>query len=190
MLTLILGPMCSGKSLEIVQTFSKFKYAEKNFVILQPVANVRDKQLTSRQGISLPCVKIESLAELEKYSLLEYIGIDEIHMFEKSNIKEAREAVKPILKLLNKGRKFYISGLDLNYQGQLFNVIKALIELGPTEIMMKSSVCVCCQNMDATYSQILSNDGQPVTRGLSSISPDDGTFMYEPRCRRCFVFPK
>jgi thymidine kinase len=189
MLTVIFGPMCSGKSLELIHIFSKLKYTERSFKLIQPIANVRDEKLYSRQGASLESEKIKELPDIEKYSLVEFLGIDEFHMFETSTMREAREQVKIILKLLNKGVKVYVSGLDLNHQGKMFNIIRALLELGPNEVHMKSSVCTKCQNMDAVYSQILTKDRKPVTHKLPLINPDDGTYLYEPRCRHCFAFP-
>ncbi|MCX6808540.1 MAG: thymidine kinase [Candidatus Berkelbacteria bacterium] len=189
MLTLILGPMCSGKSLDLIHFFSKLNYTDRSFKIIQPSANIRDENLQTRQGASLPSIKINSLSEIEKFAMVEYLGLDEVHMFETTTIREARRSLKPILRLLNRGVKIFVSGLDLNYQGKMFNIVQALFELGPNEVKMKNSVCVKCQNMDAAYSQVLNQKGKPITRNLPPILPDDGTYLYEPRCRRCFVRP-
>ncbi len=176
-LTLILGPMKSGKSYELISFFAPLTYTKLKFGLYQSVHNVRDSFLTSRNGVKLEAKKINSLREILNDDV-EVIGIDEIHMFEP-------EDIEVIEKLLKKGVRIIISGLDTDYEGKLFDTIARLIELVPEEIKYRQAVCEICQTPAAIYTQILKNN-QPITSGLQPLVPEDGTYNYLAVCRNCF----
>ncbi len=136
------------------------------------------KKISSRIGLNIESQKIKSLSEID--SSLDIIGIDEIHMF-------PPEEIKYIEKLLEEGKTIIASGLDLDYQGKLFETIKKLLELGPDKIIYKKAFCEVCQRANASFTQIVNKDGQPVLEGLGSVVPDDGTFVYRSVCRKHFI---
>jgi thymidine kinase len=177
-LTLILGPMKSGKSYELISFFAPLNYTKLKFGLYQSARNVRDAFVTSRNGVQLDAKKINSLQEILDDDL-EIVGIDEIHMF------KAEEAVA-IEELLKRGTQVIISGLDIDYQGKLFEIVARLMELVPQEIKHRRAVCEICQAPTAIYTQIL-KDNKPITSGLPSVVPDDGTYSYAVACRNCFV---
>lgn len=57
-------------------------------------------------------------------------------------------------KLLKRGVKIIASGLDTDYRGKMFSVIKRLLELGPKEVKYKRAVCEVCKKPDAVYTQV------------------------------------
>jgi len=89
-------------------------------------------------------------------------------------------------KLLKKGVKVVASGLDTDYKGEMFPIIKRLLSMGPKEVEYKRAVCEACKTPDAVYTQVYKN-GEPVLEGLPSVIPEDGTYIYKPLCRRCFL---
>lgn len=175
---LILGPMKSGKSFDLINYFSPLKYTNESFALYQPERNVRDEGICSRDGIQLDAKKVPNLKKAleDNFSV---VGIDEMHMFDKEDILIVK-------KLLQKGVKVIISGLDTDYRGKMFDVIKKLLELGPSEVRYKRAVCENCKKHNAVYTQIF-KDSTPVTRGLPPVCPDDGTFVYKTVCRNCFI---
>lgn len=176
-LTLILGPMKSGKSFELISYFMPLKYTDIPFALYQSMKNIRSENIWSRNGVSLEAKKVDTLAEILE-SNLKIVGIDEIHMF---NEKEA----EIIEKLLKKNIEVIISGLATDYKGNMFSITKKLIELGPKEIKYKMAVCETCKKPNAVYTQVYENS-KPVLEGLSSIVPEDGTYEYKVVCRKCF----
>lgn len=177
-LTLILGPMKSGKSFDLIRYFAPLAYTKKSFDLYQPMRNVRDSLITSRNGVNLEAQKVESL-EASLDSRASVIGVDEIHMFEPTDVVH-------IEMLLKRGKDVIASGLDTDYRGRMFDIIRGLLELGPHEVRYRKSVCERCQEPDAVYSQVF-HKGIPVTSGMPAVIPDDGTFTYMPACRQCFV---
>jgi thymidine kinase len=177
-LILILGPMKSGKSYELISFFAPLSYTNLKFGLYQSARNVRDSFVMSRNGAKLNAKKISSLFEILEDDV-EVVGIDEIHMFKE-------EDVKAIEKLLKKNIKVIISGLDTDYQGKLFTIIVKLMELVPKEIRHRRAVCDVCKSPEAIYTQV-ANNNQIITKGMPPVIPDDGTYTYSVACRKCFV---
>ena len=177
-LILILGPMKSGKSFELISYSMPLQYADISFKVFQSAKNVRDESVWSRNGVSLQAKKVSNLSEAMEGGL-KVVGIDEIHMFEESD-------ADIIEGLLKRGTKVVASGLDTDYRGEMFPIIKKLLSMGPKEVEYKRAVCEICKTPDAVYTQIYKN-GEPVLEGLPSIVPEDGSYVYKPVCRKCFL---
>ncbi|OQA04145.1 MAG: Thymidine kinase [bacterium ADurb.Bin400] len=177
-LILILGPMKSGKSFDLISYFAPLKYTGIPHTLFQSSRNVRDAHIWSRNGLELSANKVGSLSHIDpdKYKI---VGIDEIHMFSESDVTW-------IDKLLRNGVRVVVSGLDLDYRGQMFPVIKRLFELGPTEVRYRRAVCEVCRTPDARYTQVLHHKAA-LLDGAPACLPDDGTYEYVPVCRACFV---
>ena len=176
-LILILGPMKSGKSFDLISHFAPLKYTNIPFALYQSAKNVRDAEIWSRNGISLKAKKVHDLSETLA-SCAKVIGIDEVHMFEEKNAEYVDE-------LLKRGVKVIISGLDTSYQGEMFGIVKRLFELGPMQVTYKRAVCEACKIPDAVYTQVF-KEGKPLFEG-DPVLPEDGTYEYKPVCRNCFV---
>ena len=177
-LILILGPMKSGKSFVLISYFMPLTYTNINFSLYQPIKNKREDDVWSRNGVSIKAEKINSLKEILN-NKDKIIGIDEIHMF-------PPEDVMVISELLEKKKKIIVSGLDMDYKGNMFPVVKKLFELGPKEVKYKRAVCEICKKPEAIYTQIYKNN-KPVLNGLPSVFSDNGKYTYAPVCRNCFV---
>ncbi|HSR89056.1 MAG TPA: hypothetical protein VLK22_01475 [Candidatus Udaeobacter sp.] len=177
-LTLILGPMKSGKSFDLISYFAPLKYTDISHVLYQSSRNVRDEHISSRNGVIIESKKINTLKDVldKNFSV---VGLDELHMFDPKDVLAVAE-------LLNKGVKVVAAGLDMDYRGKMFDIIKGLLELGPKEVRYKRAVCEVCRQPTAVYSQVF-NKGLPITQGMPPVIPDDGTFTYQPVCRSCFV---
>lgn len=179
--TLVLGPMKSGKSFDLISFFMPLQYSDIWFVLYQPDKNVRDNGIRSRNGPELKAHKIKDFSELLvlKHDI---IGLDEIHMFEPNNVSVIGD-------LLKRGVSIFACGLDMDYRGKMFPVIKCLLELGPTKVVYKRAVCEGCGAYSAVYTQVYENN-KPVLESLPSVLPEDGTYEYKPLCRLCFVGKK
>jgi thymidine kinase len=176
-LFLILGPMKSGKSLEMIGHFTPLKYTNITFGLYQPKRDVRNKSVWSRVGVEINSYKIDSLKEILNNNE-QIVGIDEIHMFEEDDVYVIRE-------LLNRGTKVFVSGLDMDYKGEMFGIIRKILEIGPREVKYKKSVCELCKDSNAVYTSIF-KDGKMILEGIPSVVPEDGTYKYVPVCRKCF----
>ena len=176
-LTLILGPMKSGKSFELINHFMSLEKKNVPFRLYHPSKNVRDEKIWSRDGIKINAKKIDSLSEIKKENVV-VVGIDEIHMFP---VEDAR-----IIKdLLEKGIKMIIAGLDTDYQGKMFLIVRKLLDLKPGRVEYKKAICEICGKVEAVYTQIF-RDKELVLDGLPPVVPDDGIYIYKSVCKNCF----
>lgn len=177
MFTLILGPMKSRKSSELLSRMSPYEHTDQTVLYVQPEANVRDIGIRSRMGIGAAALSLQTLREVDDQ--FDVIGIDEIHMFHESD-----EQI--INKWLVEGKNIIASGLDLDYRGKMMPIIIRLLELKPDKLVTNKAVCDSCKKYDARFTQILKS-GIAVQSGLPHVVPEDGTYEYQARCRGCFV---
>lgn len=177
-LTLILGPMKSGKSFELISRFSPLQYSDVKYGLYQSDRNVRDAGIASRGGSAIRATKIPTLAVLLDTDD-EMVGIDEIHMFPPNE-------ADVVAALLGRGTQVFASGLDMDYRGRMFEMVKRLLELGPHNVYYRRAVCEVCRRPHATHTQVF-RSGEPLVEGVPSVIPEDGTYEYKPVCRACFV---
>lgn len=176
MLTLIVGPMKSGKSLELLARMAPYEYTDKKILYIQPLINTRENKIRSRSGLGADTIQVKSLKDLDQP--FDVIGIDEINMLS----EEDAEVVNGWLK---QRKQVIACGLDLDYRGKMFPIVSRMLELKPEKIISKKAVCDVCKKYQAYFTQIL-KDGEPLLEGLPIITVDDGRYEYEARCRYCF----
>jgi len=169
--------MKSGKSLELIAQATPHEFTQRQVLYVQPKANVRDSGISSRLGVNAKALSVASLSEIALP--FDVIGIDEVNMFppEDASIVET---------WLKQDKAVFISGLDLDYRGKMPPIMHRLFQLKPDEIICKIAVCDVCKKYRAQFSQILHNH-KPVLSGLPLVTPEDGTYEYQARCRDCFV---
>lgn len=177
MFVLILGPMKSGKTLELIARVAPYEFADQRVLYVQSAHNVRDDGICSRLGLNTKAIRVNSLTEIKQD--FDVMGVDESLMFPTSDL--------PLIeKWLAQGKTLFFSSLDLDYRAKMPEIIKDLVELKPDQIIYKTAVCDVCKQYDARFSQILHN-GELVLEGLPTVTPEDGTYEYQARCRKCFV---
>ncbi len=169
--------MKSSKSIELISRVSPFEYSNKQVIYIQNSHNVREDGIRSRLGININAVKVSSLKEIT--DPFDVIAVDEINMFPASD-------AKVIKKWLKENKIVFAGGLDLDYRGKMIPIIKKLFELKPSLVVNKVAVCDVCRQYGAQFTQILNGD-ITVIGGLPYLVPDDNTYIYEARCRDCFV---
>lgn len=178
-LNLILGPMKSGKSLEIISVTSPLIHTNRKILYVNSKTNTRDKGISSRTGISIDAISVSALNDIKDD--FDVIVIDEIHMFNPSD-------VEIISSWLEASKDIYISGLDLDYRGKMFEIIIKLLELKPESVVFKKAVCDVCNIYMARFTQIVDKDThEPILSGLPSIIPEDNNYDFQARCRICFI---
>ena len=153
-LVLIVGPMKSGKSLELIARMSAYSHSNLKSLLVQPSLNVRDEGIRSRAGTELEAEKVDSLKYIDAEGY-DVIGVDEIFMFPKDD-------VQIIKKWLKHGKAVIVSSLDLSAMGRIPDTVQELYKLGPDEVVRKVAVCESCKNLGAQFTQILENGTQTI----------------------------
>lgn len=176
-LTLIIGPMKSGKSLELIARVAPYEYTDKKVLYVQPAANKRDRQINSRLGIGLKAQKFKRLRDV--IDDFDVIAIDEAHMFKPSDAQQISTWTKA-------GKEVLVCGLDLAYNQKMMPIIQKVLELKPDIVIDKLAVCDVCKQFTARFTQILKG-GKVVTGGYPMIVSEDAYSTYQTRCRNCYV---
>ena len=186
-LEVIIGPMFSGKTSELIRLVEREVYAKRKGAIFKMAFDTRysSRQVVTHNGLrynayTVACSdegvkKIEQVAESNK---LDAIGVDEVNFFP--------ESVIPVLDRLADKRRVIACGLNLNFRAEPFRTTMELAARAD-RVRYLSAVCVVC-GQEATRTQRLIA-GKPAPRNSPTIIVG-GKGMYEPRCRNCYAPPE
>ena len=169
----IVGPMFSGKSEELIRRLRRAEFARQRVQIFKPAIDQRyaANEIVSHSGLGIPSENVTKAAEiLDKVeSRTEVVGIDEAQFL-------GDELVEVCNKLADLGKRVIVTGLDTDYLGRPFEPMPKLLAISE-EITKLLAICVRCGN-PAVHTQRLVENEELVVVGASGI--------YEARCRRCF----
>jgi len=156
-LELIIGPMFSGKSTEIIKRVRLLKLINKKILIVKPKIDIRynEDKITSHNLESVDCKIINNLNEISdsKINEINTIIIDEGQFF-----SDLLETVSKWL--TNFSINIVVAGLDGDFQQKPIGQILNLIPLSNKCIKLNSVCNVCKDGTEApfTYRHIKSND--------------------------------
>ncbi|HEC22082.1 MAG TPA: thymidine kinase [Chloroflexi bacterium] len=179
----ICGSMFSGKSEELLRRVRRAEIARQTVQIFKPSLDNRYgvSSVNSHDGRAAEAVAIETPQDILK--LLEdgttVVAIDEAQFFDDSIVDICRRLAD------ERGIRVIVAGLDLDFRGEPFGPMPAL--MAEAEQLDKlHAICVVCGD-EASRSQRLIN-GKPA-------SYDDPIILigaqesYEARCRHCHEVP-
>lgn len=173
-LEMIIGPVCCGKSAELIRRVDRLSIAGYKPVLIKPKIDTRSPQIKSRNGLGLNCLELDSLDELDRalsaYPQANVIAIDEAQFFPGLSV-----ACKALLK---NGFKVIVSALDSDFNGDPFGDIIRLVPLSDS-LTKLTAICMKCKCDHAIFSQKLKKGGDLVEIGDLE--------LYHPRCFNCFV---
>ena len=169
---IILGPMFSGKSTELLRRINRYKIAKKKVLVVKYIMDIRysETEMSTHDKQSVPAFPCKILNELDSiYQNYDVIGIDEGQFF--PDIVEFSE------KAANFGKIIIIAALDGTFQRMPFGNILALIPLAE-KVCKLSAICAHCSNSASfTHRTICSKEIQVI----------GGAESYTPLCRNCFL---
>ncbi len=179
----VIGPMYSGKSEELIRRLKRAKIAKQNVVAFKPFIDKRysDEDVVSHSGISIDAIPIHEAKEIYKYidENTQVVGIDEVQFF-------SEEVVSIAMELADQGIRVIAAGLDMDFKGEPFGPTPNLLAVA--EFVDKlQAVCMVCGN-PAHRTQRLIN-GKPAKYD-DPIILVGATESYEARCRKCHVVIK
>lgn len=171
---LILGPMFSGKSTELIRRLKRYQIARYPCLIVKYAKDIRYdlESIATHDQQTLKAISADKLKNL-KVNLNDYdvIGIDEGQFF--PDIVEFSE------EMANKGKTVVIAALDGTFQRKAFASILELIPLSE-HVVKLNAVCMTCFG-DGSFTKRISADKEVEVIG--------GADMYMATCRSCFFAP-
>ena len=168
----ICGSMFSGKTEELIRRLKRAKFARQRVEIFKPKIDVRysEEEVVSHDDNAIRSTPVESPQNILLLTAdVDVVGIDEAQFFDGSLVDVCR-------KLADSGIRVIIAGLDMDYKGNPFGPMPAL--MATAEYVTKvHAICVRCGNL-AQHSHRLTADEKQVLLGAQD--------SYEPICRHCF----
>jgi thymidine kinase len=169
----VCGSMFSGKTEELIRRLKRAKIAKQKVEIFKPAIDTRYDEVSvvshdSNSILSTPVENASSILLLANE--VDVVGIDEAQFMD-------MEIVSVCNQLANKGVRVIVAGLDMDYLGNPFGPMPALMSIAEY-ITKVHAVCVQCGNL-ANHSHRIINE-----KGLVLLGEKDS---YVPLCRDCFV---
>ena len=172
----IVGPMFSGKSEELIRRLKRARIAKQRVACFKPDIDLRYHRTaiashSSQTHEACTVANVERLREAlyEQLHEVEVVGIDEAQFFDDSIIPLTME-------LVHLGKRVLIAGLDTTFTAEPFGPIPSLMAIAD-EVTKLSAVCMQC-GAPAIHTQRLGQSQERVLVGAAGV--------YEARCRRCF----
>jgi thymidine kinase len=175
----VVGPMFSGKSEELIRRVKRALIAGQKVKVFKPRIDDRYHagDVTSHDGKRAEAVPVRDSPEIRALlaqELPEVVAFDEAQFFDPGLVQIA-------LELAEKGIRVICAGLDMDFRAEPFGIMPEL--LTRAEYIEKLyAVCPVC-GAPATRTQRLVN-GLPA-RYDDPIILVGASESYEPRCRKC-----
>jgi thymidine kinase len=168
----ICGSMFSGKTEELIRRIKRVRFARQRVEIYKPATDIRyhESEIVSHDANSINAVAVESSVNiLLLYSGAEVVAIDEAQFFDSELVRVCDE-------LAARGARVIVAGLDMDFRGEPFGPVPAL--MAKAEYVTKvHAICSVCGDV-ALYSFRIAADKTQVMLGEKE--------SYEPRCRKHF----
>lgn len=179
----VTGVMFSGKSEELLRRVRRSIIARKRVVVFK--SHLDDRyggvfQVSSHDGTMLEAVPVNTSAQVAQRVPpdAEVVAIDEAQFLDDGIVAVVNE-------LANRGVRVIVSGTDMDFRGEPFGPIPALLAIAE-QVDKLHAICVRCGDL-ATRNQRLV-DGKPAPAEGPTIQVG-GSQSYEARCRRCHEVP-
>jgi thymidine kinase len=164
--------MFSGKTEELIRRLKRAQFAKQRIEIFKPSVDNRydDELVTSHDQNQIRSTPVPAAANIPILaSECDVVGIDEAQFFDSEIVQVCND-------LANRGIRVIVAGLDMDFQGNPFGPMPAL--MATAEYVTKvHAVCTETGNL-AQYSHRKSKDNNVVVLGEKD--------LYEPLSRAAF----
>jgi thymidine kinase len=179
-LTVIAGPMFSGKTEELIRLVRRAVIGKKSVHVFKPLIDTRyghDKKLFSHNGMTVDSEVIskaeEILEKIDKNTQL--IAIDEAQWL-------GDELIPIVRQLLSKRISVIIAGLALTFDQKPFSPVPTLMAMADS-VTKLSAVCSLC-GADAIFHKRITHNSS-VDATIADPAFVGTTSEYQARCRNC-----
>lgn len=175
------GSMFSGKTSSLGNDIKRFNIAKYKTIAFKP--NI-DSRYNKNEIVTHDLTSINAILVRDIFELIDYVkelnpdvvAIDEVQFLG----GPVDKIIEGINQLLEEGLTVIVAGLDMDFTGQPFEIVKELMPISDY-LYKHHAVCVGCGS-DAWVSNRKSKDKERIKIGASD--------EYEPLCRKCFLEEK
>ena len=169
----ITGSMFSGKTEELIRRLRRARFAGLRVEIFKPTVDNRysGTMIVSHDDKSIMSTPVENAASILLLAdNVDVVGIDEAQFFDASVVEVSK-------KLADSGVRVVVAGLDMDFMGNPFGPMPALLAIAEY-ITKVHAICMRCGSL-AQFSHRKSEESQVVVLGEKD--------KYEPLCRECYI---
>jgi thymidine kinase len=187
-LTVICGPMFSGKSRELIRTVHIAQIAGQAIALFKAGIDVRysHSDVASHDGLTMKARAVDNAREIipliqRESTMPSVVAIDEGQFFDSGLLAVC-------IWLRDQGIRVVVAGLDRNFRGEPFGPMPEMLAIAD-EVIKLRAVCMRCKDprVTATLPQRLI-DGKPAPYDSPEILVG-GLDTYEARCLDCHEVP-
>ena len=171
-LKVILGPMFSGKTTELMRIYNKYNSCDIRCCIINHISDNRydEEKICNHNGVMLPSQNFNKLQEM-LYLVTNY----DIFLINEGQFFEDLYDIVNLLVNMHK-KRVYVCGLDGDYKRRKFGSILDIVPLCDEVIKLKA-ICKRCKKKPEIFTHRLSNEQEQTVIGNDN---------YISLCRNCY----
>ncbi|MDE2019905.1 MAG: hypothetical protein KGJ13_06205 [Patescibacteria group bacterium] len=201
---LIMGPMSSGKTEELIQSVRRVeKHSKERWIAFKPSKDTRSrhgmiesKTDGDQKGDSIPAIEIPAEGE-GPWEIFEYLRIEEARsgivslvVVDEINFFPADSSFYDVvLRLMELGYDLALSGLAYDYRDRPFGSTLLFAGWAGSNCIFLTAHCDECKNEGANHSQRIYSDGTIADFNEKQEKVDGTECGYRPLCDICFRVP-
>lgn len=182
-LEVVTGSMFSGKTDELIRRLRRAVIARQKIQVFKPAIDNRyaEEKVTSHAGADFDAMPIENSAQILDALQPDttVVGIDEAQFFDEGIIEICDQ-------LAERGIRVIVAGLDMDFRGEPFGPMPALMAKAERVDKLRA-ICIVC-GAEASRTQRLVN-GKPA-RYDDPVVIVGASELYEARCRQHHQVPR
>lgn len=168
----VCGSMFSGKTEELIRRLRRARIARQRVEIYKPAMDTRysNVDVVSHDATSIPSTPVDAADSIVLLAAeADVVGIDEAQFFDAT-------LVDVCVQLANAGKRVIVAGLDMDFRGQPFGPMPALMAVAE-EVTKVHAICVRCGQLAYVSHRIVKGEKQVMLGEKEE---------YEPLCRDCY----
>ncbi len=162
----ICGSMFSGKTEELIRRLKRAQFAKQKVEIFKPAVDTRydDEMVVSHDESEIRCTPVPSSANITLLANdIDVVGIDEAQFFDDEIVRVCND-------LANRGIRVIVAGLDMDFQGNPFGPMPAL--MATAEYVTKvHAVCTKTGNLAHYSHRTVADDSLVLLGELQEYEP-------------------
>ena len=171
-LKVILGPMFSGKTTELIRIYNKYNSCNIRCCIINHITDKRydEEKMSNHNGVMLPSHNLNQLQE----SLHLIVNYDIFLINEGQFFEDLYDIINLLVNMHKK--RVYVCGLDGDYIRRKFGSILDIVPLCDEVVKLKA-ICKKCKRKPGIFTHRLSNEQEQTVIGNDN---------YMSLCRNCY----
>ncbi len=185
-LEVIMGPMFSGKTSELIRLVERDVIAKRRGAIFKVAFDERygTKEVVTHNGLRYDAYTVSgspggpsAIERVTASERLDVVGVDEVNFFPLGVVK--------VLDRLAEGKRVVACGLNLDFRAEPFKTTMQLAARAD-RVTYLSAICTACGQEATRTQRVVAGRPAPWDSPLLVVG---GKELYEPRCRRCYQRP-